>query len=173
MNTKSLTHITINTGHISRTCDITPPTERAAVVPLIYQGGDIPSHDGFRVAVERRDCFAFFDIFYQEHPLTRNVLAWDVRGSVPAWKLATASFFDGYQALADTPVDMEPQRSELLPSRPLDIPLLTTVLLPTLADAGFEMLFHMVWIGAFERIFAEALLDDVTGSGSEERSLAA
>lgn len=173
MKTKVLTHITMNTGNISQTCDITPPAERAAVVPLISQGGDIPTRDGFRVAVERRDRFAFFDIFYQEHPLTRNVLAWDVRGSVPAWKFATDSLVDGYLARANTPVNAEPQRSELLDSRPLDIPLLTTVLLPTLYDAGFAMLFHMVWIGAFERIFAEAFLDDVTGSGGEERSLAA
>jgi len=149
-----LLHLTLNTGHIARTSGITPPEELAAVQTLLKRGGPIPGRHPFRVNLDRQRGSASFCLQHRKLPVTMNLLAWDEATAHEAWP--EIEFF--YRDLADLCPGAVATRT--CPARPKTTPWLATLVLPSLYHVA-QSPDELGWVGAFERIYAEALLADV------------
>lgn len=152
--TTTLLHLTLNTGHIACTSGITPSEELAAVQPLLKHGGPVPTRDPYWVELNRQPGWASFCLYRGEVPLTLNVLAWEDAAAREAWAglefiyLQLSDQFSGAMA------------ASACPAQPTSTPWLATLIFPgrALPERSES---ELLWIGAFERIYAEALLAEV------------
>jgi hypothetical protein len=142
-------HLTLNTGHAARYEGTTPPEQLAAVRPLLRGGGNIPGRAPFRVETGALPGGMSFSIHRGADPITLNVLVWTAEAAAEAWPLLEQT----YLGLADQHPGL--MAATACPEMPAELPWLATVLLPALTVQRPE---ELRWIGAFERIFAEATL---------------
>ncbi|KAF0178512.1 MAG: hypothetical protein FD161_1817 [Limisphaerales bacterium] len=152
--TATLLHLTLNTGHMVHTSGITPPEELAAVQSLLAHGGPTPTRDPYWVELNRQPGWASFCVYRGEVPLSLNVLAWEDVAAPEAW--AGLEFI--YLNLSDQ--FSEAMAARACPARPTTTPWLATMLFPSLALPG-RSVSELIWITAFERIYAETLLAEV------------
>ncbi len=149
--TAPLLHLTLNTGHLARTSGITAPEELAAVRPLLERGGPIPTRPPYHMDLHRLPGCASFCIYCREVPITLNILAWDPAAALSAWSEIERVYLNLSDRLGGA------MAARACPAQPTSTPWLATLLLPTLALPG-RTANELLWIGAFERVYAEALL---------------
>ena len=96
-----------------------------------------------------------FCLYRGEVPLTLNVLAWEGAAAPEAW----AGLESIYLQLSDQ--FSRAMAASACPAQPTSIPWLATLLFPSLALRE-RSVNELRWIAAFERIYAEALLANIT-----------
>ena len=149
-------HLTLNCRHIARTSAITSPEELAAVQPLLERGGPIPTRDPYWVDLERKAGWASFCLNHGAVRLTMNVIVWDETIASELW--AGLEFIWYRKAFGQFGADLD---ESAWPVPPALTPWLATLTYPILAHPDWSV-SELRWIGAFERIYAEALLAKIT-----------
>lgn len=140
-----ITHVTLNTGHVTEVTRDLEDHERAACAALWPKGGLLPPpFSAFRVDFGGEPGAASFALWRGREPLIINVVCWSAGGAAEAW----AAVESQYLQIAEMPLG-EALGTEY--TEPPATPWLATLLLPTLMMSSMD---DIAWMGSFEQSMA-------------------
>jgi len=143
-------HLTLNTGDLADYQGQTDAEALDLAAPLYPKGGPIPTREPYRVSVGHGNGLCSFSIERAGDPITVSILVWEAESAAEGW----ATLEEIYYKITDKVPQLT--AATQAPEMPATVPWLGTILLPAMAVQRPE---ELRWIGTFERVFADAILN--------------